>query len=190
MAESSNNNRAGKGLVGLQNNQNNLESVFTKAYDEYSDPLYRFIYYKISDKEAAKDILQQLFMKVWDYMQAGNQIKEMKPVLYKVASNLVMDFYRKKKTISMDDMIEDGFDVVDTRSDSSLKSETNLLIKSIGRLDERYKDVLMMRYVEELSISEIAEVMGESKNNVSVRINRAIKLLKKNLDNKNDGENN
>jgi RNA polymerase sigma-70 factor (ECF subfamily) len=150
-----------------------------QAYDEYSDAIFRYCTFKVSDREKAIDLTQDVFVKVWQYLLSGNEVENMKALLYKVARNLIIDEYRKKKFDSLDTMSEAGFEPADTgQLDTISIVEAGLLVERIKELPDAYSEVVFMRYVDDLSVKEIAEALGEQENNVSVRIHRGLHKLK------------
>lgn len=150
-----------------------------KAYDELSDAIFRHCWFRIGDRERAKDLMQDTFTKSWQYITEGASINNLKPFLYRVANNLIIDEYRKKKEMSLDRLQEQGFDPgFDDRTKNESRIDARFAISTINKLDEKYREVVLMRYIDELSPKEIAEVVGESENNVSVRLHRGIKQLK------------
>lgn len=165
-----------------------IEKTFVDTYNTHSDQIFRFIFFKLNDREKALDFTQETFMKTWVYISKNGEIENTQAFLYKVAGNLVIDEYRKKGRVnvkSLDELAEDGFEPSeggeDTLIDKIDQKQALLLIK---RLPEVYSEVLFMRYVEELGISEIAKLTGQSVNVISVRINRGIKKLKEIIDKK------
>jgi RNA polymerase sigma-70 factor (ECF subfamily) len=148
---------------------------FMKAYDDLSDAIFRHCYFRISDRERAKDLMQDTFTKSWQYISGGAQVSNMKAFLYKVANNLIIDEYRKKKELSLDNLQEQGFD---PGFDDRRKNESNIDVSSINKLDKKYREVILMRYIDELSPKEIAGILGESENNISVRLHRGMGQLK------------
>lgn len=159
---------------------------FMKAYEDLSDAIFRHCYFRIGDRERAKDLMQDTFTRSWQYILSGTEIKNLKAFLYRVANNLIIDEYRKKKELSLDGLMAEGFDPgFDDRSRLEHGIDARLIMATVNRMDEKYRDAVMMRYVDDLSPKEIAEALGESENNVSVRIHRGIKQLKEIL-NKND----
>ena len=156
-----------------------LTETLKLAYDEHSDAIFRYCYFKVSDREKAIDLTQDVFVKVWQYLLAGNQVENMKALLYKVARNLIIDEYRKKKFDSLDTMSDAGFEPVDTgQLDTISIVEAGLLVDRIKELPDAYSEVVFMRYVDDLSVKEIAEALGENENNISVRIHRGLHKLK------------
>lgn len=167
--------RAHSPSVHMADTQND----FLKAYDEYADALFRYCVSKVSDRDVAKDLLQETFAKTWEYIAAGNEVANLKAFLYKTLNNLVIDTYRKKKAMSLDVLQEDGFDPPDEMQVQAGEMEDGRrAMQQLRAIPEIYRDVIFMRYVNGLELSEIAEITGESENTVSVRIHRGIKKLK------------
>lgn len=153
---------------------------YLKAYEDFADAIFRHCYFRMSDKEKAKDLMQETFIKVWEYTIVNNNtVYNMRAFLYKTANNLIIDEYRKKKSLSLETLREDGFEPVSTDHENmELAISTKEVLKFIGELDPKYREVVVMRYVDDLSPKEIAEITGENKNNISVRINRGVQKLK------------
>ena len=153
---------------------------FMKAYDELSDPIFRHCWFRIGDRERAKDLMQDTFTKSWQYMVDGAKVLNIKSFLYRVANNLIIDEYRKKKELSLDLLMNEGFDPgFDERKQIEYTVDLRFTLEIVNKLDKKYREVILMRYINELSPKEIADVIGESENNVSVRIYRGLKQLKK-----------
>ena len=150
---------------------------FMKCYEEHSDAVFRFCMLRVSNRDIALDISQDVFMRFWDKLVEGENIRNERALLFTIARNLVIDQYRKHTTDSLDALKETGFDP-DTEPDSELRSEFNEAVASIENLDASCRDVLLLRYMEGLPPREIASIIGESVNNVSVRINRCMKKLR------------
>ena len=155
-----------------------MEKEFLVAYDSFSDAIFRYCYFKIGDREQAKDMVSDIFLKCWDYLSEGETIENFRAFLYRIAHNMVVDWYRKKKAISLDALAEDGFDPMDQSSDTSQKAEIEQAMKILERLPQRDRDLIIWRYVDDVSISEIAHMVDESENTVSVRLHRALTKLR------------
>lgn len=153
---------------------------FIQAYDTFADAIYRHIYFRIFNRDAAKDLMQDTFARTWDYLRKGKEVQNLKAFLYKVANNLIIDEYRKKKEISLDGLQKNGFDAESRDQEKiAIEIENSNTLRHIRKLEPHHRDILVMRYVNDLSIREIAEIIGQSENVVSVRINRGVKELKK-----------
>lgn len=163
--------------------------AFIKAYNLYVDQLYRFIYFKVGSREEAEDLCSAVFLKTWNYI-LGNSLKEhktLKALLYKIARNLIIDHYRKnkdKETVSLDS--DKGIEVVDEKQNQAreieLKTDLLVLETKLPELKDEYREVIILRFVNELSIKEIAEILGKQKGNVRILIFRALKALRELLE--------
>lgn len=133
--------------------------------------------FKTSDREAAKDLVQQIFLKTWSYLQKG-AIDNYRPFLYRVAARVVIDWYRRAKTDSLEALGENGFDPEDKHADPSRQAEINWIFSILEQLKPEEQNLIVWRYVEDLSPGEIALILGESENVISVRLHRAKAKLK------------
>ncbi len=166
---------------------------FIDTYNKEADAIFRFCLIRTSQKEVAVDMTQDTFLRFWDTMAKGEKIDYPKAFLFKIAKNLVIDWYRKKKATSLDFLTDDeegGSEelLMDKNSvELELSSDGRLALEKIDNLPKIYQEVVYLRFVEDLKPREIAEVLGESVNVVSVRITRGIEALRKitGLDNKN-----
>ncbi len=157
------------------------EKAFVAAYDEYGDAIFRFLAMKISDREVARDLTQETFTRAWDFCVEGGEIRDWKPFLYRTAYNLVVDTYRKKRSVSLDALINDqGFAIADEAAgkENIMRAEMTRIRAAIDTMDETYRDILLMRYVEDLLPQDIARITGLSENVISVRIHRGVEKLK------------
>ncbi|HYC83343.1 MAG TPA: RNA polymerase sigma factor [Candidatus Paceibacterota bacterium] len=163
------------------NSRHNPEKRFIEAYDAYADAMLRYCYFKISDRHRAEELTEEAFMKAWQYLVKGEDVENMRAFLYRILNNLIIDEYRRKRTSSLDDLEAEGFELSDARAHTDIEEqvEINRLLGIIDQLDGKYREVVILRYVDDLGVREIAEILGEAENTISVRINRAIKQLKK-----------
>ena len=177
--------------------KNKDRQAFVKVYDLYVDQIYRFIYFKVGNKEEAEDLSSAVFLKIWSYLQENNIIdsKTLRPLLYKIARNIIIDHYRKinqRENVSLDKTMEQG-GLIDVKQDIAQRAEvmSDLMVieTKLPELKEEYREVIIMRYINELSIKEIAEILDKSKGNVRVLIYRALSTLKE-LMNQDENKNN
>lgn len=159
------------------------KDIFTEAYHSHADSLFRHALFKVSDRELAKDLVQETFTKTWAYIAKSGTVESLKPFLFRTLNNLIIDEYRKRKNSSLDELMDEGFDIGVDNSESlfdTLDGERALAL--LRKLPQEYQDVIYMRYVEGLSPQEISEILGESKNTLSVRIHRGLKKLEQLLE--------
>lgn len=158
--------------------QEDLEIVFMEAFDAYSDAIYRFCVVKVSDTERAEDMTQEVFMRFWRSLQEGKDITNPRAFLYTIASNLAKDWYKRKKSESLDTHLDNGFAPASKELSSETLSQYSEALEAMSDLEERDREVLYLRFVEGLEPKNIAEVLGETANSVSVRLNRAMGKLR------------
>lgn len=151
---------------------------FLKAYDQLSDALFRHCYYRCYSRERAKELMQECFVRAWEYVVEGKEIQNLKAFLYRIANNLVIDESRKKKEASLEAMMEGGFEPGDDKDRTVVNAEASQMLLLLDKIDEKYRRIVAMRYLDDLSPKEIASVMGESENVVSVRLHRGIRQLR------------
>ncbi len=161
------------------------QESFAQIYDLFVEKIYRFIYFKVSNQEEAQDLTSEVFLKAWNASQEAGQVigSTLPAFLYKIARNVVIDHYRQKKLdASLDAMLEIGEDPItdlelDTKFD--LKLDLATLEAAMAQLKDEYREIIVMRYIDELSTTEIADVLGKTKGNVRVLQSRAIEAVKK-----------
>lgn len=165
------------------------KDCFNKFYLDTVDIFFRYLKwnYYISDEDA-QDVLSWFYLKLWNGFWLYKSNTNFGAWVWTVFKNYIIDFFKKEKILSFSQI---------TRSDSeeefedSLKSldqdiinlmETQFsyekIIKAINNLEEKYREVIYMKFVEEKSYEEIAEILSTSNDNVRKRLSRAIKMLK------------
>jgi len=163
------------------------QQIFIQLYNQLNNKIFRHLYFRVNDREKAKDLMQETFMKTWAYLQKRSDIDNLPAFLYKVATNLAIDESKKKKSISLEQIMEDGFSP--SKGDEIIhlknKLDVNDLLNIINELSTLHKEIIILRYVDELTIPEMAKILDQSENYISVNIHRALQQLRKIL-NKND----
>lgn len=157
-----------------------IEQSFLRLYDQFAEAIFRHCYFRVSSREVAEDLTQESFLRIWNYLATGKTIDTPKAFLYRIAGNLIIDYYRKKKDTSLDKLAEDGFNPIGSDAGSILSYAAGQhALGMVQKLDSPYREAIIMKYVDDLSIGDIAEAIGESENVVSVRIHRGVEKLKK-----------
>ena len=162
--------------------------AFVFFYDKYLDRIYRFVLIKVSDKQIAEDLTQEIFLKTWQHLVDKKEIKSFQAFIFRIAYNSVADHYRQNNNQELPlEYVEEKEDTVGQDQATSLdkKIDSKVLLEKIKQLNPEYQEVLLLRYLEELSIEEIADILQKEKNNVSVTIHRALSKLKGLIDQKN-----
>ena len=165
--------------------------AFAEVYDFYVVRIFRFIYLKTNSKETAEDLTSEVFLRCWAYVKKRKEGSEKEIVegnklgsfLYKVARNLIIDFYKKKQlpTVEIDENLKDKIKdkKQDILAEVSAKQEIKELMEALSKLKGEYREIIILRHVEDLSIKEIAEITGKTSGSVRVQLHRGVKALEK-----------
>jgi len=156
-----------------------IKEQFLTAHDVYAAALFRHCYFRIYDRELAKDLVQETFCRTWIYLSQGKEIENIRAFLYRILHNVIVDEIRRKKSLSLDQLMEEGFA---SKDESVPDLEQRLVVKDVVQklkiLDESYRNIVQMRFIDDLSLKEISSALGVSENVVSVRIHRGMKKLR------------
>ena len=157
-------------------------SAFGPLYDFYVEPVYRFVYLKVPTSQDAEDITAQTFLKAWQSIKDQKRINNLNALIYQIARNLVADFYRSRGTII--ESIEEQETVIADRVDLSLEEKMNLKSEMVAvegalrQLKHEYREVIVLFYLNDLSLKEIADIIGRSPGATRVLAHRGLKALK------------
>ncbi|MCI0418123.1 MAG: sigma-70 family RNA polymerase sigma factor [Acidobacteria bacterium] len=159
--------------------------AFRVIFETYKDKVYSMaLYYFNGDTTAAKDLTQEVFVKLLTRMEQFRGDAEFSTWLYRVVANACLDERRKgRRWFSLEDSVEVGHMVVRQSLEMlQLQREVASSVKSaIASLKPKLRIAILLKYFEELSYEEIASVLGCSVGTVASRLNRGHKLLAKKL---------
>ena len=161
-----------------------IERLFGEIYSRESDAIFRFCLLRTSDREVALDFTQDTFMRFWNSLILEKDIKNHRTFLFTIARNIIIDWYRKKKSFSLEAMMEGAVEgrspSLQLASDDNVETtvEAEFLVRKIRELPEPYSNAVYLRCVEELKPREISQILGESANVISVRISRGLEQLR------------
>ncbi|MBU1348918.1 RNA polymerase sigma factor [Patescibacteria group bacterium] len=165
--------------------------AFAKIYDRYVKALYRFNSLKLPSREDAQDVTAETFTKAWNYLREHKDVTNIRALLYRIARNLIADFYRHRPvSVAVDTVTNDGefassrmrdgfgSDLGREKEVMEARAEMNIVLKQLETLKEDYRDVVMLRLVDGLAFEDIGDILEKSTGNVRVIFHRAIKTLK------------
>lgn len=149
------------------------------SYNAHADALFRYCYFRLSDREKAKDILQDTFVRVWQTIEKGEEIINIRALLYTIARNLIIDQYRKKKNSSLDTLLEKGLEFSNyDHTNIEVHAEIQNAYRLLKKIPKEYREVLYLRFVDDMSIQDISKLLHTKDNVISVRIHRALHSLR------------
>lgn len=171
--------------------------AFGALVEKYSSFVYRTVYFDLRSKEDAEDISQEVFIKAYKALASFRYDSEFSTWLFRICKNTVYDHIRKEsrlKTVSVSDMgtSDDGenrreYDIPDTEGryepeKTYISKETAELVhEAISTLSEEHRDIIVMRDIEGMSYSQIADILSLEEGTVKSRLSRARTALKKKL---------
>lgn len=144
-------------------------------YDCHAPELYRYIYHRLGNKTLAEDLTAQVFVGVLNLPRPPN---DWRAYLYRVAHNLVVDFLRKNPRV-----LERADEwIVDERNDpverAEIAEEQRRLRRAIARLTPEQQQVIVLKFIEEMSNSEVARILGKPEGAVKALQHRALENLR------------
>lgn len=159
--------------------EDQLRTTLSVAHRDFSKGLNSHSFFRVPDRTTSEDLVQDTFMKTWRYLIRGGKIDVMKAFLYHVLNNLIVDEYRKKRAVSLDGLLEKGFEPsVDNSKRLFNFVDGKAALPLIQRLPKIYRNVMRMRYVQDLSLREMSLITGQSTNTLAVQAHRGLKKLR------------
>lgn len=159
--------------------------AFGDLYQKYLDPIYRYVHYRLPTIEEAEDLTEHIFLKIWELVcdqDKITQIKNFQAWIYRVAHNQVIDFHRKKQPVSIDAQEETwvfGRSDLDTENDVQKMLDQQTLLAAVEMLDDQSQEVILLRFMNELSHAEVAAILDLEPGHVRVLQHRAVTRLRK-----------
>ena len=177
MAESSNKNQVEELVRKAMRGD---EAAFGQIYDLYFEKIYRFVYYRVSHREAAEDLVSEVFIKIWDRVGDIKGAGAFNGWAFQIARNLVIDYYRAKKvTVNIDDL-ENVLEYDDNILErTNFDFDQRMFMDALRKLGADQQLVLKLKFLDELENDEIAVLLNKSEGAIRVIQHRAIAELKK-----------
>jgi RNA polymerase sigma-70 factor (ECF subfamily) len=163
-----------------------MKEEFIEILTNYQGILHKvnLIYFRnISDRE---DNFQEIVYQLWKSFPNLQNKNSIGSWIYAVSINTSISKLKKESRIEYRNSFPESLDTIDTFEEIASNENFRLLFQAIYNLNEIDKSIMLL-YLDEMSYDEIAEILGISKSNVGVRINRAKEILKQNLNHLNHG---
>lgn len=162
------------------------KQAFAEVYDLFVDKIYRFVYFKVNNQAEAEDLTSSIFLKAWNHIQQNSvsDYKTLPSLIYTIARNTVIDYYRKvsREEISSYENNPEALNVIDESHNIGKKllldEEMSNITDKLSLLKDEYREAIILRYIDELSINEIAIILNKSRGNARVLCFRALSALK------------
>ncbi len=161
--------------------------AFPLLMKRYLKPTYHFAFQFTHEQASAEDITQDAFIKAWKHLDRFNTEKKFKTWIFAITKNTAYDFLKKKKTIPFSAFEnDDGNNPIEAIDDEKLlpdalfekKEIAATLAQALEKITPNNRIILTLRYLEDFSLEEISEILGEPYNTIKSRHGRALKSLK------------
>lgn len=156
-----------------------LRKEFSKIFDQYINKIYRFIFLKVNSQEIAQDLTSETFLRGWESFQ-NSEIKNPRAFLYQIARNLVIDYYREKGRVQV--VSAEDTKIIDPRTNleasAVLMSDVAQVKEVLVELNDDYQNAIIWRYLDGLSIPEIAKLLDRTEEATRVLLHRALNALR------------
>lgn len=168
----------------VKRSQKGDSDAFAELYDVYVTPIYRYIFFKVKNTDV-EDLTETLFLKAWENINKyrKRKSKSFKAWIFRIAHNLVVDHYRlTREHSSLDYNIKETKREADPKEVTEINLNNENLKEAISKLKKNYQQILILKFINELSNDEIAGVMKKSEGSVRILQFRALKHLKNAMD--------
>jgi RNA polymerase sigma-70 factor (ECF subfamily) len=163
------------------------EAAYSAIVKTYLKPVYNFVYRLVNDRDTAEDLAQETFVKAWKNIHHFDMGKNFRTWLFTIAKNTTFDYLKKKKEIPFSTFAdEEGESWLENIADENILPDEILersdlaeeLEKILEKIPVHYRAILLLHYKEDLSLHEIAEILGEPYNTIKSRHQRGLGKLK------------
>ena len=156
--------------------------TFSRFYEEFAQPVYAFLYYRTRSKAVAEDLTSQSFLKALEKFDRFDESKGgFKPWIFQIARNTLVDHYRSAKPTRD---IETAYDLAgDDDVEDTMKRTENAerVQKALSCLNDKQRDIVLMRLWDELSFKEIADLLSKTEASIKMTFYRALQDVEKQL---------
>lgn len=151
-------------------------AAYARLYDQYFPKIRRYVYFKVPKTEDTDELTAEVFLRGWEYA-TSSKVENPGALFYRIARNLIADFYRQRKEEEAigEREVASKEDIAEA---TAAVDEQQQLITQLRNIKDEYRDVLVMKYLDEMSVKEIAVILEKTPNNVRVLLHRAKNALK------------
>lgn len=161
--------------------QNGDREAFGELYRRYLAPILRFVSFRVASKEDAEDLVGLVFCRAWKALPRYRE-RELgfRAWLYRIARNAVIDYYRtSRRQVSLD---SERALSISSHDDSDTSLSVYEMREALGQLPEEQQTVLILRFVEGLSHTEVSQALGKSEGACRMIQLRALQALAREMD--------
>lgn len=160
-----------------------LEKQVHQLYEQYHREIFGYIFFMVGERQQALDLMQDTFVKAFLNFENFRGDANPKTWLYKIARNVTIDYQRKKKPTSyvIDYFTPITSDQPTPEEVAELGDNTESLYRALSRLKKAYRDVIVLRKIEEFSTKEAAAILGWKESRIKTNLHRGLEALRKEM---------
>lgn len=166
-----------------------MDSVFEELYQKYHHDVFQFLFYMVRNKEHAEDLVQEVYIRVFKSYDRFEGKSSEKTWLFSIARNVAIDFFRKQKGWKekllekfdwSTNQVKDEYPIPEEIAVQ--KEEIKWIYKCLEFCTMDQRAVIILRYLQDLSIAETAKALGWTESKVKTTQHRSLKVLKKQME--------
>lgn len=168
------------------------QQAFAELVDRYKNGVFAICFRMVGNTQEAEDLSQEAFIRAYNHIDQYDHERKFSTWLFRIATNLSIDFLRRRKTsvsldtvvpgtegLSLNTILPDNGELPD---EQMVRRENEEMVQSeIKKLPEKYRSAVVLKYIEDLSLKEISDIMDIPVGTVKTRIHRGREMLRKNM---------
>ncbi len=152
-----------------------MAGIFEEIYSNYKKPVYNYFYRCTVNIHTAEELTQDTFLKAFKYFSSFRGESDVKTWLFKIARNILNDYYKKNSRIPEEDIMKHQ---ISDKDEIASAEEKVLIAKTLGSLTEEQREIIVLRDVSGFSYKDIADITGCSEGRVKIGLYRARKRFR------------
>lgn len=154
------------------------DKAFIILMNQCKEQIYRTAFAYVKEEEAALDIVQEVVCRAYKSIESLKEPRFFNTWIMRIAINISTDFYNKKsKLVCMDQ--EELLSNMEVKHDNN--DERLFLMESLDKLDEKYKKIIVLKYFDDLTFKDIAEILDMSENTVKTNLYKGLSILRNDM---------
>lgn len=163
--------------------ESHVELQLRLLYEKYHHEIFRYIFIMVSDRQQAKDLMQETYIKAFLNIEKFRGEASVKTWLYRIARNVTIDYLRRRKPVTyfLDHHIRVESNERTPEEVVMLGNDVEQLFLALSRIKKSYREVIILRKIREFSIKETAAIMGWKESRVKTNLHRGMEALRKEI---------
>ncbi len=159
--------------------QNRDTHAFAELYDVHYANIRRYLLFRLPTNQDADELASEVFLRAWEYATA-TRVENAAGFFYQLAKRLTADFYRRQNRGGVEEELSAAAWLADDWAErAEVKQELAQVVSCLRKVKAEYRELIVLRYLNDMSVKEIAQALEKTPNNIRVSLHRARKALKR-----------